>query len=30
MKLIRWHVTAIDESTECTDGAFVIAPSVGK
>jgi hypothetical protein len=27
MKLIRWHDTATDESTEWTNGAFVIAPS---
>jgi hypothetical protein len=25
--LIRWHDTATDESTKCTSGAFVIAPS---
>jgi hypothetical protein len=27
MQIIRWHDTATDESTECTIGAFVIAPS---
>jgi hypothetical protein len=27
MKLIRWHDTAADEPTECTNGVFVIAPS---
>jgi hypothetical protein len=27
MQLIRWHDTATDESTECTNGAFVIASS---
>jgi hypothetical protein len=27
VQLIRWHDTATDESTECTSGAFVIAPS---
>jgi hypothetical protein len=27
MQIIRWHDTATDESTECTNGAFVIAPS---
>jgi hypothetical protein len=27
MQLIRWHDTVTDESTECTSGAFVIAPS---
>jgi hypothetical protein len=27
MQLIRWHDTATDESTECTNGAFVVAPS---
>jgi hypothetical protein len=27
MQLIRWHDTATDESTECTNGAFVIALS---
>jgi hypothetical protein len=27
VQLIRWQDTATDESTECTSGAFVIAPS---
>jgi hypothetical protein len=27
MQLMRWHGTATDESTECTNGAFVIASS---
>jgi hypothetical protein len=27
MQIIRWHDTATDESTECTNGVFVIAPS---
>jgi hypothetical protein len=27
MQLIRWRDEATDESTECTNGAFVIAPS---
>jgi hypothetical protein len=27
MQLIRWHDTAADEPTECTNGAFLIAPS---
>jgi hypothetical protein len=27
MQIIRWHDTATDESTECTSGTFVMAPS---
>jgi hypothetical protein len=27
MQIIRWHDTATDESTECTNNAFIIAPS---
>jgi hypothetical protein len=27
MQLIRWHDTVTDESTDCTSGASVIAPS---
>jgi hypothetical protein len=27
MQIIRWHDMATDESTKCTYGAFVIAPS---
>jgi hypothetical protein len=27
MQIIRWHDTATDESTECTNAAFVKAPS---
>jgi hypothetical protein len=27
MQFIRWHDTATDESIECTNGAFFIAPS---